>query len=240
MKTKKYIALILGITFALSSNLIASENSTPVMSPENNPLGIGDISYSNQYDYERFKHSFYFFWAPLNLAHNQLSSYTGNYQSNYSNTQMKGLGVGVRHNILPLQNNFGVLGDYNLSTHWQKGTLTSTNKLHLSKSSSEINLFALDVTVKGLLAYTYREVVAPFLGIATTLISSRAQSSLGGGDNSFNEIHFGPEIGVQMMNFPIQNSFCSLEWIQYIKQGEQNSRVFSDGGREQISIGMNF
>lgn len=247
MKTQKYLpAIILGLSIysGVSSNLLAEEVSSDqqaqVASSNTNPLGIGDMSYSNQNDYEKFKHSFYFFWSPLNLANNQLSSYSGNYQSNFANTHLNGFGIGVRHNLLELRHNLGILGDYNLSTFWKKGTVSSNDNIQLSNSSNEINLLAFDIGVKGLLSYTYRDVFVPFTGIAVNFISSRVQSTLGGGDNSFSEIHYGPDIGFQALNFPLQNSFFSFEWIQYLKQKESNSRVFSDGSKEQVSVGINF
>lgn len=207
---------------------------------EENSLGIGSMAYSNQSNYEKFKNSFYFFWAPLTLAHSQLSSASGNYQSNYSSTNMDGFGLGVRHNLAVLNNKFGLMGDYNLSAYWKQGTESSKNNVQLSSSSSYVNLLAFDITMKGLLSYTFKDNFALFAGGVISYVASRAQTTIGDGDNAYNELHYGPDFGFQIINLPIQNLFVSLEWMQYIKQKESASRIFSDGAKEQLSVGINF
>ena len=122
---------------------------------------------------------------------------------------------------------------------WLKGQFSS-NQFDVTKASSTSNLLTMGLSPKLMLGYFLTDNIHPFAGVATAFMYSRLQSPLSAGDNEFFEFHYGPMIGLQIVNLPIQQMFFSTEWIQYVKQSENTQRLYSDSGRFQIDLGLNF
>ena len=209
----------------------ASTKSTP------NSYGIGTISQSNQEEFERFQGAFYLGWAPMTLSQTRLASDNG-YSTQFNDSQANGLNLGVRHALSSFKR-FAILGDYSVMAAWLKGTFASS-QFQVTSSSTTSNLLTMGLAPKLLVAYFLTDNIHPFGGMATSFMYSRLQTPLSGGDNEFFELHYGPMIGLQIVNLPIQQMFFSTEWIQYLKQGENAQRLYTDSGRFQFDLGLNF
>jgi hypothetical protein len=230
------LIFILTLVFSPSSQAASSEQNSPAA----NPYGIGSISQSNQIEYERFEGAFYVAWNPISIAQTHLKSDSGSYTTDLASTKMNGINLGVRHSIASF-GRFALLGDYGVSVNWISGNFQSVDSTQeVSASSSTSNLMAIGLAPALLMSYFLTDKIHPFLGAATAFYYSRLQSPLAGGDNEYFELHYGPAIGLQIVNLPFQNLFFSAEWIQLIKQGDNANRLYADNGHAELALGLNF
>ena len=219
--------------------LLTLSSFTSFARADSSALGVGTLTQSNQLEYERFEAAFYFSWNPLTYRARTLKSDNQKYQSDFDSDHPNELSIGVRHEIATFNNRFALLADYLVGVAWAKGTLR-TDRFQIAESANRSNLLSLSLCPKALIAYFINEHVQPILGFEAALIYSRLQASLTGGDNEYNELHYGPSLGIQVLNLPFKQTFFSAEWVQFLNRGKNESELYADNGRAQISLGLNF
>ena len=206
--------------------------------PDPTVMGIGTLTRSNQIDYERFEGAFYLEFSPLSLERSSISSQSETYTTQFDSNHPSGIMIGVRHDVSNF-NRVSLFGDYGLGVNWMSGKF-SARDFRVSSSSSTSELLSLTLSPKLLVGYFVSDVIQPFIGFGASLIYSRLESPLSGGSNEFLETHYGPLVGIQVLNFPLKQLFFSIDYSLSLNQSPSDQRLYVDNGRVELALGLTF